>query len=145
MAQRIYPHRYLEAATIRIDDAQVLYDQHRFALALYVAGVSAECVLRAYRTLDEAQFDERHDLRLLWEGCSRRRFDRHRPEMDTAIEQIRKRWDNDWRYSSADLILTRFRKQYLHQGISGDPVKAHAKTCISAAHTILRIGSDKWP
>lgn len=149
MAKRIYPHRYLEAAHHRLRDALLLHDAERYGLALYVAGVAAESVLRAYRTRNDAQFHERHDLRALLEGCNQKHFGEHRRQFMVSIAVMNKIWQNDFRYHSHQLLMTRFRKRKMTHSfegrtILGDPLKFYSGVAIDHAETVVAIGDEQW-
>src|SRR5205085_11749063 len=56
---------YKAAATQHVVVAKHLYDAGHYVLSNYIAGLSVECMLRAYRLRLSGQFDARHDLREL--------------------------------------------------------------------------------
>src|SRR5437764_8634443 len=58
---------YFRASVERMRQAQHLYRQGKghYALAMYVAGLAVECVLRAYMVKRKREFESRHDLLLL--------------------------------------------------------------------------------
>ena len=144
MARRIWPEQYLKAGYERARDAQLLLRKERYAHALYTSGVAGECIIHAFRTLDDAQFDEGHDLMELLKGCDRRRFDGVRNKFDGAVATLRRLWSNDYRYHSTELVLTRLRKQKLTRGIDGDPVKFYASEATDAAQTLIKLGRQLW-
>src|SRR5687768_9796258 len=57
---------YFRAALERIEDARRLYESERYGLSLYISGVSAECLLRAFHWRRDPVFDARHDLLRLY-------------------------------------------------------------------------------
>jgi len=98
MSTRIWPGDYFDAAGERLGDAHNLYKGERFGFALYAAGLSIECVLRAFRTRMSNQFDEKHDLVQLFDGCDKQFFGGDRREIDAAINAAWKGWRNDYRF-----------------------------------------------
>src|SRR4030081_1166965 len=58
---------YFWAGVERMSQAQHLYREGDgyYALAMYIAGLAVECLLRAYLVKRQRQFESRHDL-LLW-------------------------------------------------------------------------------
>jgi len=53
---------YYRASLERIDDARALYNTERYGMSLYVSGLAAECMLRAFYWRQNPVFDARHDL-----------------------------------------------------------------------------------
>jgi HEPN domain-containing protein len=58
------PDHYLEASANRIEIARRLHNIGHYSAAVYFAGVSVECLLRAYIVRENPEFDQRHDLKL---------------------------------------------------------------------------------
>ena len=64
-AVRILPgvaEQYRKAAEERIGQLSRLYEIGFYGLAIYVAGVAAECIFRAYSAKRSSELDARHDL-----------------------------------------------------------------------------------
>jgi len=59
---------YFNAAKDRIQEAHFLHTNGYYGIAMYLSGVAVECMLRAFRLLNDPTFDERHDLWLLWKS-----------------------------------------------------------------------------
>lgn len=149
MATRIYPERYMEAAPQRLRDARRLQRNHSFVLGLYCAGVAAECVLRGFRTLDDAEFYEGHDFLELLRGCDQRRLGSDRQRFHAALNTLREIWNNDFRYHSHSLLRTRFFKRkmtrtFKERRIKGDPVAFYCRLAIEQASIIISIGERQW-
>src|SRR5207245_6972502 len=63
------PEHYYRAALERMRQARVLYlEGNSYALAMYTAGVAIECMLRAFKGRRDPTFDEKHDLRRLFQA-----------------------------------------------------------------------------
>src|SRR5438045_3904702 len=93
---------YRDAAKEHVVVAAALYSQGSFVLAAYVAGLSVECILRAYRLRISREFDSRHDLQALYEQS---RFQRNFPfgragDFSAMMGMITTHWSNTHRYRS---------------------------------------------
>ena len=54
---------YYQAAEERIRQARQNYDQGKsYALAMYCGGLAVECLLRAFRWLEDRSFEGRHEM-----------------------------------------------------------------------------------
>lgn len=140
MARRIWPDDYLDAGLERMNDAVRLYQNQRYGAALYLAGVAAESVIRAYRTRRNQQFDAGHDLVELLKGCRPADFGKRRAELGAAIKTFAWIWRNDYRYSSEELIQSRLAKRKLARKVEGNAVKAYCHKVIEAAEKVVKIG-----
>ena len=142
---RIEPDDYLEAAQDRLTDASRLYIDQRYSFALYAAGLAVESMLRAYRTRQNPEFDERHDLVLLLAGSNLEEFltIRERAEIFAALSDVFNRWKNDFRFISENRIKRRLKKLQLDRGIRGNFVKGNCRLSIEAATKIINIGAAK--
>lgn len=98
LPEAVRPADYRDAAAARLGEAQRLLDTGSPGMALYLAGVAAECVLRSELPMGLA-FDGRHDLERLQltsrlapaqSGATARR--RH------AVSTVSKAWRNSFRY-----------------------------------------------
>jgi HEPN domain-containing protein len=78
---RFRPEHYLEAAYERIDAARKLHNEQHYPEAVYFAGVAVECLLLAYKTRREPEFESRHDLRKLLKESGMADFIRHKELM----------------------------------------------------------------
>src|SRR5436309_1876784 len=65
------PEHYYRVSLERIKQAWFLYeipDHKSYALAMYVAGVSVESMLRAFKMYKDPVFDEKHNLLRLFKA-----------------------------------------------------------------------------
>ena len=100
--------------------ARALYDEGAsYALSMYVAGLSVECLLRAFKMLRDATFDERHDLMRLFKasgmlnvdpavlrakGLAESQVQHHHRELQAALAVVYDLWSNDYRFASEDRL-----------------------------------------
>ncbi len=63
---------YYGAALERIADADLLHAEGHYPFAMYASGLAVECLLRAFRLLNDPSFDERHDL---WQLNSKKLYE----------------------------------------------------------------------
>lgn len=150
---RLDADHYYQAAPERLRQAWRLYHQgESYALAMYVAGVAVECMLRAYKLRKDSVIDERHNLVRLFETCGimdsarkgRRQVEERTHRLRTAIRAISFSWANDYRYTSEQRMRTHLRTLNLHLRIRGDWLKPNALQLLNAADTIVTAGTELW-
>lgn len=137
---------YHEAAISHIDVAQSLLDQKQFVLASYIAGLSVECMLRAYAHRVSNTFNEKHNLEV-W--LKKSRFDAVVPhdrqnDISAALGLIVSQWSNSQRYYSVELLRSEWHSAELDRGIKGDPVKELTQRLVDAALEIVTLGEEQW-
>lgn len=140
---RIEPETYRVAAAEHVVLAEKLYEQGKYVYALYVAGVSVECVLRAH--MKSAEFDSRHDLpALLRESRLLERLPvRHVDRIADALVVLWARWRNTHRYFSAERMKRFLVDHRLHRGFRGDPLKENARRGVQSAVIIVTQGVQR--
>ncbi len=136
---------YREAALEHVVTARELYDLDRYVLTHYVAGLSVECIFRAYRYRADPVFDARHDLRELYKVS---RFADIIPgeedEILAALGLVVLRWNNNHRYRSPKSLRKYLTEAKVYRGVKGDFMKESARQIVNAADIIVRIGVRKW-
>jgi hypothetical protein len=137
---------YLSAAKEHVDGAGKLYNMQCYVLAHYVAGLSVECLLRAYRLRIDRTFDERHDLWILarTSGFLRIWPDDFCPKINAALGDVVSRWQNDHRYRSDESLQRFLKKKKLHRNIKGDFVKENSRRIVNAALELVNLGASVW-
>jgi HEPN domain-containing protein len=143
---RIEAADYFAAAQERLDEAKLLFEKERYALALYIAGVAVESLLRAYIFRLEPKLEAAHNLELLLETSNLRSLVTtvESQQLFAAIADLYVRWRNDLRYTSNARLRRRLKKQKLDRGIRGDFLKENCRFAIAKASTILKVGVSKW-
>lgn len=135
---------YQDAALEHVELARELYTAGRYVFALYAAGVSAECVMRALAR--DPAFEGRHDLRVLLDQ-SDLLGDLSAAEAKTvsaAVSELWSRWKNTHRYFSAARLKRFIIDNRLHHRIKGDPVKENVRRAINCALIISGKGAKAW-
>ena len=137
---------YLEAAREKINDARILYNNKRFASAIYFSGVAVECLLRAYRTRIKKEFYERHDLPSLLKASAIAEFvlEKNQREFFSAFGELWVRWKNDYRYASENRLKSDFINKDLHKGLKGQIVKYNSKVALEGAEKVVSLGVLRW-
>lgn len=154
------PQHYFDAALERIRQAHVLYQTGRsYALAIYTAGLAAECMLRAFKGRQDHVFDEHHDLvKLLHRaasvirtrlseqpGWTDEKLEESRRDLNAAVNDVYRLWSNDCRFASESRLRSHFGKQPgLRRGIRGDLLKAIAGRVIGASQRVIAEGEKLW-
>ena len=137
---------YHEASISHIDAAQSLLDQRQFVLASYTAGLSVECMLRAYAHRVDSTFNGKHNLEI-W--LKKSRFEAAVPDdrqndISAALGIVVSQWNNSQRYYSVELLKAEWHSAELDRGIKGDPVKELTRRLVNAALEIVTLGEEQW-
>jgi HEPN domain-containing protein len=160
MTMRFTSEHYYRTALERMEQARLLYNQGRsYALAMYVSGVAAECILRAFKLLRDPEFDERHDLLRLFKasgmisfdpavlrarGLTKQQSETFRGELRSAVNEAYILWANDYRFASEVRLRVHLRRISSARGVKGDLLKAEALRLYNAAHKFVEIGILLW-
>jgi HEPN domain-containing protein len=142
---------YFEAAQERIEEARLLFEQGRYVLASYMAGVAVECLFHAYRMRAGAEDMARHDLRQyaelgrFFDGMPRTQRDALTALLSVVVE----RWQNNHRYRSAPAMRDYVIRNRLHvtagrSTTRRDVVEYNAEVLLGAAEEIVRVGVERW-
>ncbi len=150
---------YFRAALERIEDARGLYAAERFGLSIYVSGLAAECLLRAFRWRKNREFIGRHDLLLLFHESGLARLELARlarrglDEIDVrramielfgARDTLVRLWTNDYRFAAEMQIRRRLRALGELQSKTGNQVKPSALALYNAARHLIDKGTILW-
>lgn len=151
---------YIQAAVERIEQARQV---HRLnlgpSLVAYLAGVGAECVLRAWLTRESPAFEGRHDLLKLYQksklwlidigpsrpaGMSEEQLEADRRAMSAAIETLHLIWHNNLRYASTARWKAHLHRMGRLEGIKGDAPREIARRLLDAADIFVTKGIELW-
>lgn len=137
---------YLEASAFRIDTARRLHRIRQYSSAIYFAGVSIECLLRAFITREDPQFDQRHDLRELYKKAQLQALIHlaDRRQADAWLGDVWMRWKNNYRFASDDRLRTHFKKLQFNRGIKGDFLKENSRIVVESAYQLRTLGEKRW-
>jgi hypothetical protein len=137
---------YVLAAHDHVTAASELFKLRRFVLANYVAGLAVECILRAYRMIVSAQFDERHDLYELARAA--RFFDLFPPDraesLTASFATVATQWENSHRYRTEDALRRYLTERALFRGLKGDLVEGRTRIMVNAAFDVVSFGVSRW-
>jgi hypothetical protein len=143
---RFRPEHYLEAACERIDAARKLHNERHYPEALYFAGVAVECLLLAYKTRQNPEFESRHDLRKLLKESGMADFIRHKDliRLPALLGEVWSRWKNNYRFASCDRLASEFRRLKIDRGIRGDILKPNSDAAVRNALEIINLRVRRW-
>lgn len=136
---------YYKAALARIQEAQHLHENGYYSLAMYISGLAVECMLRAYRLLEDEAFDERHDLLLLWRRTDLANVNsEYYAPIYTALKTVVVLWRNDYRFRSDDEVRSQLKRAGKDRGSKGDFLKYNSSKLYDAAANVVRLGIQRW-
>lgn len=152
---------YHRAALERMQQAVTLYRQGQsYALAMYIAGVAVECILRAFKLRRDPTFDEKHHLLRLFHASGIMRLDAqllrkssfseeelksYLHNLHSVINDVYRLWSNDYRFASEDRLRTYLRKNLdRRRQVKGDLAKAFAFRLVNAAQKFVTKGQLLW-
>jgi HEPN domain-containing protein len=154
------PDHYFGASLERLRQAWTLYQEgNSYALAMYVAGVAVECMLRAFKMRKETTFDEKHDLERLFrasgmlkidpellkaKGLSEEQAQAHFRGLQAAMVDVCRLWANDYRYASEARMRVHLKQRKLDRGVKGDCLKAKALSLLNASQQVISKGVYQW-
>jgi hypothetical protein len=152
---------YYRAALERMSQAHHLYREGKgnFALAMYIAGLAAESMLRAFTLRrGKAEFESRHNVLLAKEsgmlnmdrdklkekGLTDEQIEGHEKALWAAVNDVFVLWRNNYRFASEARLLAHIKKMKLYEGVKGDPLKANAFRLLNAAQRLVDKGVLQW-
>ncbi len=140
------PEHYLAASQEQIDAARRLHNERHYPAAIYLAGVAVECLLLAYRTRKNPEFESRHDLRTLFKESGIAEFisQKDQRKLPAMMGEIWSRWKNNYRFASYDRLNSEFRRLKLDRGIKGEILKPNSDVLIKNAIEIINMGVRRW-
>lgn len=151
---------YFRASLERMRQARtVVRDASSYALAMYLAGLAVESMLRAFRWAEDTSFEGRHDLMELLKASrlltTNDEYMRGRGLSDLAIQEsgvaLRAKmneiiglWHNNLRFCSEQSLLAHLKRIGKAKGSKGDPLKKNAVDLTNAAQTVIDRGVELW-
>lgn len=118
-----------------------------YVLAIYLAGLSVECLLQAIAMLHGAEHDARHSLSRWLRKCPVSLQEAIRTTAGREWNSLVALWNNELRYLSQNGLLGCLRKNGSTRGIAGGPsamMRKIAKNVVSSAHLIQEEGLAQW-
>jgi hypothetical protein len=157
------PSDYFRASLERIKQSRDYYRRdskenlstNHHPLAFYACGLSVECMLRAFITLNTKEFDGRHDLDLLLNQSGLLNLNplpslgdaeliRLKIEIGGAVGKVNRLWSNNLRYASEARLRSYLHESGLDRGIKGDALKENLRQLLEASSRIIDRGAELW-
>ena len=137
---------WFAASAERARSLLALYDSRQYVLAMYVAGLSAECLFRAFRERARLPLRTDHNLAELSEeaGFPGTAPISQREVCKAAIGRLIAGWENKHRFRSGVAMRRWLKSKKLDRKIKGDPVKENARRMIESALELFGIGEELW-
>ncbi len=140
------PDGYRLAALNRIGAADLLRRDGNYVLSMYIAGVAAECMLRAWHRTD-LPFDQRHDLGRLFGACDLNRLgDSARRRLRTPLQTIHSLWLNGYRYAHDEQVRSHLHEFGLDRDVhrKADKLKVKCFQLFDACSEVVTVGEGRW-
>jgi hypothetical protein len=113
---------------------------------MYVAGLAAECMLRAYHPA-EAPFDEHHDIVDLFKACDFEKLgDAARSRLRGPVQTVHVLWQNRYRFFSEHRLRAHLKtlRQDRRARKNADFLKVRCVELEDACLTIVTTGEERW-
>jgi len=140
---------YYSASLERKEDLDyLLKNEESIIFAIYCAGVSIECMLRAYITNYTKEFDSKHNLNNLYNKSliSQKLNESEKKKMLLSITTANKLWDNNLRYTSK----VRMKRMIVHNMARAKFknidkfLKSQYTDFFKSTDYIIEKGEEKW-
>jgi len=145
-----HPEKYFEAAIQRREEADYLYRGNGYeAGAVYLVGVAAECLLRAfiykndpYATIPKKQ---QHKLRILANKSFLRSINNPTvyEDVEKANTYLNEVWEIGHRYRNVIRLKAYFKEKRDKLGTTN--VKTISKNALEAFDLLLKVARARWP
>lgn len=138
--------QYREGAIERLADAHILLAGRRWAGAAYLAGRSAEAMLRALVRGVTPNDTSGHDLRDLWQRSIALNLisTQEQNRLYDHVNRLAAVWRNNLRYATDDRLLRHLKDLGLDRRLKGNPVEYWARRLVESAEMILMRGELIW-
>lgn len=136
-----------EASLERMDEAELLLAECRWASAVYLAGLSVECLLQAIALRDRATDDVRHDLRRWLARCPAVLQATIQEKTASEWSTLNVLWSNKIRYMSESGLLGHLRRLRLDRGLKGgrdSMLRKRSAELVEAARAVHGKGLVVW-
>lgn len=152
---------YYRAAIERLRQARGTHSdiESSHSLTVYIAGLSVECMLRAFIIRRTPNLEVAHNLPRLFfvsqlgrfrtkgrliTTSQRDRFDEERLRAFEAISTLQDLWSNLLRYVPENRFKTSLGGKGKLRGLKGDAVRENARLAIDSATIITDLGVLEW-
>ncbi len=140
---------YYSASLNRLGDLEHLrMNQKSIILSLYCAGVSVECMFRAYILKETNSFDDKHDLFKLYNTSKmgmELSVDR-RMELTSQVKKISEFWFNNLRYTSDVRLKRKIAHKFVRTSFKdiNKYLDKHNNDIFDATYKIIETGKELW-
>jgi len=140
---------YYSASLTRLADLKHLRtNKDSIIFSTYCAGVSIECMFRAYIAKYTREFDEKHNLEKLFEKSllSNELDENEKKKIINAVKKANKIWNNDLRYVSEK----RMKRKIAHENIKTEfkdvnkYLEKFKSEIFDSTEFIIKTGVSKW-
>ena len=135
------------ASIERMEVAWNCLDRKDYALAVYLGGLSVECILQAIVLKLGGVRDAKHSLPIWLARCPVSMQDAIKGTARNEWNLVVALWDNSLRYVSKDGLLGYLRQKGYTTGIYGGPesvLRKNGKALVAAAEVVQRKGLAQW-
>ncbi|MBC5772625.1 hypothetical protein H8S95_01005 [Pontibacter sp. KCTC 32443] len=133
--------RYADLAHLRTNTSSAIF-------SVYTAGVSIECMFRAYITKYTKEFDAKHDLEKLFiKSLLGSKFDiKQKEQLTIAVKKANQIWANDMRYASEKRMKRLIAHKNIRAGLHdvNKYIERYFKEIFEATDLIIAKGHEKW-
>ncbi len=140
---------YYTASLTRMADLKHLRtNQNSIIFSTYCAGVSIECMFRAYITKYTKEFDAKHNLEKLFEKSllGSNLSENEKEKLTIAVKKANKIWNNDLRYVSEK----RMKRKIAHENVKANfkdvnkYLEKYKSDIFKSTELIIKTGILKW-
>jgi hypothetical protein len=146
MATPVHSRDYFEASRERMNQAGQLYRSQQYSIAMYLAGVAVECMLRAFHF--DREFNDRHNIELMFGACDSEKLGAAaKVKMRGPIQTVHLLWQNRYRFFSESRLRAHIQaigqdKRGVFQG--ADFLKVRCRDLHDASNAIITVGVERW-
>lgn len=141
---------YSASITRQADLSHLRSNPSSIIFSVYCAGVSIECMFRAYITKYTKEFDSKHDLKKLYEKSQMANLldEKEKEILTAAVKNANRIWFNELRYVSELRMKRKISHELIKKGLKGkDIIKQidiYHSDIFKASDLIIKIGQSKW-
>ncbi len=137
---------YHSAALEHLQGAQELHAEGRYFLSHYFAGVSVECLLRAYLLRVGPEFDSRHDLYQLARSSGFFNLIPYdlQQTYNGKFTTLNLRWRSNHRHATEEQWRDYLSSLKADFNLKGEQAKNNSRTALNIAYDIVSLGDKRW-
>jgi hypothetical protein len=141
---------YSASLTRQADLLHLRTNPQSIIFSVYCAGVSIECMFRAYITKYTKEFDSKHDLEKLYEKSQIANLldEKEKENITAAVKNANRVWSNDLRNVSEVRMKRKISHEFVKKGFKGKDIikliSIYHSDIFSATDLIIKTGQSKW-